>query len=330
MPMLLATSGMLAARRISEGWSRPGAAVRVASSYYLYVVWLALYFAFDLPFSSVNLNRIASMGDFLTQLFVPETTLWFIFALALYVVVLTSVRRVPPWFVLGALAALSVAAGSSDPQKSLFWTVLQNAVFFAAGVYGGRLLQALAARRRIRDLLIATMVALGSVVLAKWRVGAVGDGLEHIFFGVVCIVLAAAFFPHVVRWRPLAVAGNFVGRRTLQIYLLHPPLMLLLLVLLNHAGTDLARWRAAQPAGDRALADRADLGDHPAGGADPSRARADRAGCAVRPICRVHRRDRSTAWLAGGHASFGGHRSGHRVRASGRATPPALGPSTLT
>ncbi len=237
MPMLLAISGMLAARRISEGWSRPGAAVRVASSYYLYVVWLVLYLASDRVFSSVDLYRIGSIGDFLTQLFVPETPLWFIFALALYVVVLTSVRRVPPWFVLGALAALSVAVLSTEPGPT-WWRVPENTVFFAAGVYGGRLLQALAARRRITDLLIATVVALGSVVLAKWRIGPVGDSLEHMFHGIVCIVLAAAFVPHLVRWRPLAAAGNYVGRRTLQIYLLHPPLILLVLVLLNHAGTD--------------------------------------------------------------------------------------------
>ena len=62
MPMLLAISGMLAARRVREGWARPGAAVRAASSYYLYVVWLALYFALDLVFSSVTPWRIGSIS----------------------------------------------------------------------------------------------------------------------------------------------------------------------------------------------------------------------------------------------------------------------------
>jgi peptidoglycan/LPS O-acetylase OafA/YrhL len=121
----------------------------------------------------------------------------------------------------------------------LWWwvTVPRNAVFFAVGVYGAGLLKALAARRRTTDLLIAALVALGYVVLAKQRVAPVIDNMEHVLGGFVCIVLAAVFFPQVVRWRPLASAGHFVGARTLQIYLMHPPLILLVLILLKHTGT---------------------------------------------------------------------------------------------
>jgi uncharacterized membrane protein YcfT len=240
MPVLLAISGMLAARRIREGWGRPGAAVRAASSYYLYVVWLALYFALDLVFSSVNPWRIGSISDVLTQLFLPETPVWYMFALALYVVMLTTVRRVPPWLVLGALATLSVAMRQLGSERPMWWwvTVPEEAVFFAVGVYGGWLLKALATRRRISDLLIGAVVALGYVVLAGWRVAPVADNLEHVLGGFVCIVLAALVFPQVVRWRPLAAAGKFVGTRTLQIYLLHPPLILLVVMLLKHTATD--------------------------------------------------------------------------------------------
>src|SRR5512133_2843605 len=197
MPVLLAISGMLAARRISDGWARPGAAVRAASSYYLYVVWLALYFALDLVFSSVNPWRMGSISDFLTQLFLPESPLWYIFALALYVTLLTSLRRVPPWLVLGALATLSVAVLSLGLEGRMWWwlTVPEKAVFFAVGVYGGWLLKALAARRRITDLLVAAVAALGYVMLAERRVGTVTDNLEDVPGGFVCMVLAAAFFP---------------------------------------------------------------------------------------------------------------------------------------
>ena len=246
MPVLLAISGMLAARRIREGWSRPAAVVRAASSYYLYVVWLALYFALDLVFSSVNPWRIGSISDLLIQLFLPETPLWYIFALALYVIMLTAVRRLPPWLVLGTLATLSVAMLGLGFEGRMWWwvTVPERAVFFAVGVYGGWLLKALAARRRITDLLIAALVALGYVVLGAWPVAAVADNLEHVLGGFVCIVLAAAFFPQVVRWRPLASVGKFVGARTLQIYLLHSPLILLALILLRHTGTN---WLHARP-----------------------------------------------------------------------------------
>jgi uncharacterized membrane protein YcfT len=45
MPLLLAVSGLLASRRILQGSRSPDSAERAASSYYLYVVWLAVYVA---------------------------------------------------------------------------------------------------------------------------------------------------------------------------------------------------------------------------------------------------------------------------------------------
>ncbi len=234
MPLLLAISGMLAARRIREGWGRPGAAIRAASSYYLYVVWLVIYFAFYLSVSGAVLpHRIGSVGGFLGELFVPETPLWYIFALALYVVVLTSVRRVPPAVVLGVLALISIVALAAYTGGGLFEKVPENAVFFAIGVYGGQRLQTFTAKRRLRDLLIWSAAGLLTVIAAKWSYGAVVDAVLHVVRGSVFLVLGASVVINLIRWRPLGRLGEYVGRRTLQIYVLHAPLIMVVMAVVN-------------------------------------------------------------------------------------------------
>ena len=235
MPLLMAISGMLAGRRIGEGWGRPGAAVRAASSYYLYVVWLAVYAAFYLAARSSELpHQIDSVGQFLLELLIPQTPLWYVFALALYVVVLTSLRRVRPVIVLTALAVLSVAVQAIAPDWPMFEKVPVNAVYFAIGVYGGRQLRALAERRRISDLLILSPVALGlAVILTLWSFGPVLDGAFQVLGGVMCIVLGVVVVVQLIRWRPVGTLAEFVGRRTLQIYVLHIPLIFVVLLVLT-------------------------------------------------------------------------------------------------
>lgn len=93
MPLLLGVAGLVASRRILLGLSEPRNLVRAASNYYLYVVWLliyAVYFAFvsdpALP------HRVDGLADVVFQLVFPNTTLWFVYALALYVIFLSAMH----------------------------------------------------------------------------------------------------------------------------------------------------------------------------------------------------------------------------------------------
>ncbi len=236
MPLLMALSGMLARNRIMAGWQKPAAAVRAASSYYLYLVWLTVYFVFYLVVGSPRLpHYIGDFGSYATQLLVPETPLWYIFALALYVVVLTSVRKVPAPIVLGALALLSILVLATDPNWPMFEKVPENAIYFAVGLYGSAQLRQLVGRRRVSDLLIWLVVGAASIMLAKWTFGTLGDAIIDVARGIVFIVTGALVVVNLVRWKPLGRLGELVGRRTLQIYVFHAPLLMVVMLLLNRS-----------------------------------------------------------------------------------------------
>ena len=227
MPLLLAISGMLASRRIQQGWGRPGAAVRAASTYYLYVVWLLIHSAIFAVVGGYDLQDQIGVGPaFLLELALPvRTFLWYIFALTLYVVVFTTIRRVPATIVLPVLFVLGVVLLALDLPDGLQWVKLGfNAVWFGVGVYGAPLLGRLGDRRRIRDIPLFGVVAVVLVALNALNLAQPLDALIQQTSGLAFIALGCVTVANLTRWSPFARVGEYVGRRTLQIYVLHIPL----------------------------------------------------------------------------------------------------------
>lgn len=242
MPLLLAVSGLLAGRRISLGWRSPSAAERAASSYYLYLVWLAVYVALYAALDAVLDARwlphaINGPGEAVVELVWPQTPLWYVFALALYVLVLTSLSRVPPWAVLTGLAVVSVASQLGDWDVGLVEKIPDLAFFFGVGVYGrtplSRFAEHLDWRRTAAALAAAvTTVAAGSVLPAGAPHAALvlARGVAFLLLGVAAVVL-------LIRWSPLARSGSWIGQHTLPIYVLHVPLLLVLLAVVGREPT---------------------------------------------------------------------------------------------
>ncbi len=227
MPLLLAISGMLASRRIQQGWGRPGAAVRASSTYYLYVVWLLIHSAIFAVVGGYDLQDQIGVGPaFLLELALPvRTFLWYIFALTLYVIVFTTIRRVPAKIVLPVLFVLGVVLLAMELPDGLQWVKLGfNAVWFGVGVYGAPLLGRLGDRRRIRDIPLFGVVAAVLVVLNALNLPQPLDALIQQTSGLAFIALGCVTVANLTRWSAFARVGEFVGRRTLQIYVLHIPL----------------------------------------------------------------------------------------------------------
>lgn len=234
MPLLLLLSGMLAAGKIERG--RP--ALRAAlANYWLYVVWLVVagiamaLVAMPLP------EQVGGPLDIVRQLVAPETTLWYLFALACYLVVMVALRPLPVWLVLVLLAIPAIVV---DPGRVIALKVPALAVYFAIGVQLSGWLRANASRR-FAPLLVASLVLVlvgsrlsslataGTAAMrASWLVGNLGKGLG-------AIALATLVGRLGVVARPLA----WVGRHTLSIYVLHP---LLLGLYLSVAGGLVATW----------------------------------------------------------------------------------------
>ncbi|GMA86216.1 hypothetical protein GCM10025868_14660 [Angustibacter aerolatus] len=136
MPLLLLISGLLAASTLRRGLGDGKVRLRIAFNAYLYLVWLVVYTVFYLSATPAGTpHRIDSLGEAARRLVLPETPLWYVFAMALYAAVLAALHRVPPLAVLVGLAVLSVVTSAVSDGDGLAVKV-PLAVFFAAGVYG--------------------------------------------------------------------------------------------------------------------------------------------------------------------------------------------------
>jgi uncharacterized membrane protein YcfT len=249
MPLLLAVSGLLASRRILQGWRSPDSAERAASSYYLYVVWLAVYVAVYAVLGDPRLpHSIDGPGEAAAQLVWPQTPLWYVFALAVYVVVLTSLSRVAPWLVLTGLAVVSVLCQAAGWDPGLAAKVPELAFFFAVGVYGRTPLARFAERLDRRRTAVALIGAAATVAAGP----VVPDGVPHAVLvlvrGVAFLLLGVAVVTLLIRWRPLGRAGSWIGRRTLPVYVLHAPLLLVMVAVAGREPTTALAGPLANPA----------------------------------------------------------------------------------
>ncbi|MCH8612242.1 acyltransferase family protein [Arsenicicoccus dermatophilus] len=247
MPMLLMLSGVLAAGKVRRGL-RSGTAVESSvANYYLYVVWLGVYLLV-IPDETFPLG-VADLPDLARQVLLPDTTLWFIQCLALGVLLLTALRRVPAAVVVGVLALLHLVVQSFPSSDQMWVRTLPYYVYLAVGVH-------LAARlRRLTDSPLATAAA-GVVFAGAWVLLQLteGDGARpvHAVANLVACLAAAVLLMGVARllclWRPVATVGSFVGRRTLEIYVLHLPMVAALRMLPADRLDGLRGVLAAHPA----------------------------------------------------------------------------------
>jgi len=228
MPLLLAVSGMLAASKIRNGVGNGKALSATLTNYYLYAVWLLVYALLSIPAAMTGATpRVGSVGDFLLQLVAPDTTLWFVFALAVYVPLLTLCRKLPPAVVLPALAAVRMITVLTQGSDSGQWTkVPELAFFFAIGVYGKALLIRIAEVRKLVHAAVAIPLFLGlSGISLALDLNPVVDQALFILRGLAAIVALVAVISALTRNRGIAAAGSWVGKRTLGIYVLHVPVM---------------------------------------------------------------------------------------------------------
>lgn len=234
MPLLFTISGMLAAGKISRGFRRGKAIEAAVTNYYLYVVWLLVFggmllLAGDRPVPF----QVDALSTYLREFYLPNSPLWYVFALALYILGFTALRRVPAAVVLSALLGLHLVATQLYTLESPLWTRgLSFALFFGLGVYGRPIMRAVASRPILAAAAAAGaylvyqqlgMSALMSLKVPSLRDAALTMGL-YVFAGLAMIGITGLL----ARVRPYAVLGRAVGRRTLGIYVLHIPVIVVI------------------------------------------------------------------------------------------------------
>lgn len=234
MPLLFTISGMLAAGKIRRGF-RGGKAIEAAvTNYYLYAVWLLMFggmllLAGDRPVPF----RVDSLGTYLREFYLPNSPLWYVFALALYITAFTALRRVHPAVVLGGLLGVHLLATQLFTLESPLWTRgLTFALYFGLGVYGKSVMTQVATRP------ILGAIAAGGAYLAYQRLGmtklmslnipSLDDALLVVALYVLAGLAMIGAMGMLARVEPYARVGRFVGRHTLGIYVLHIPVIVVI------------------------------------------------------------------------------------------------------
>lgn len=228
MPILLAVSGIVLSRQVRAGLHRSTTVFRAVNSYYLYVVWLAIYTVFYALVRDPTLPHRVDGLDALVQLVRPGTTLWYLAALALYVPVLAMARSIPPWLVLAALGTLSVGtqiAREAGDGAGLFHKILELFVFFAIGVYAAVVLRRMAERASVVGCALAAVVAAGVTLSGRWMTAPWAEAVVFVLRGAAFLVVGILGVVLACRWRPVERLGAALGERTILVYVLHPLLI---------------------------------------------------------------------------------------------------------
>ncbi|OUM40855.1 acyltransferase family protein [Arthrobacter sedimenti] len=224
MPLFFLMSGFLAAPSINRPWSKV-LQRRVAQPYYLYVVWLVLSGAFYAALAApVDGMGAASLSGVLRSLAFPSSSLWYLYALGAYFLFAKALAGLPRPASMAIAVSLAVVASMWPLTVQL--GVVGNFVFFVIGAYFPRLVEATADRACPSRALIAACLYLGVVGLyvagADDIAGVRPAAAAVATWGGVTVVAVLARFS----W--LAKVGQFVGRNTLPVYVLHLPLLALL------------------------------------------------------------------------------------------------------
>jgi uncharacterized membrane protein YcfT len=216
MPDFFLISGLFLARVINRDW-RTYLDRKVVHFAYFYVLWMTIQFAVKAPGLAGSMGWTNVAGLYLESFIEPFGTLWFIYLLPIFFVVIKATRRVPVWLVWTIGAALEIAHFNTG------WTAIDEFanrfVYCYTGYIFAPYVFALAARVQAQPWLafaglLAWGLINGSLVyvgVATWPFVSLGLGL----IGAMAVISVSALMAMSDVFRPL----RYCGRNSIVIYL---------------------------------------------------------------------------------------------------------------
>lgn len=242
MPMFFLASGLFAAKTLHGSWHTV-LHKRVALFAYLFALWYTIaYAASALVPDELEPEVVVGVAAYLHGYLVPSSVLWFIYALALYSILVRAARRLPGWLQVLAAAAVSIVFGGGVVRVDEYvWrSMLTFFVFFLIGVHYRPLVERAAARVTwpralvIFAAYVAVTFSVGQLLVEK------PPGVR---FALSLFALAAGVAMSIVVVRlPVARVVTALGRRTLPVYVAHMIVVKLLGAVLVSLG-----WEATSP-----------------------------------------------------------------------------------
>jgi hypothetical protein len=194
-------------------------ASRSAVYLYLYLLWTLIHFTATALFK----HKLTEFGfedliDLASRLVVPQSILWFLYALVIYIIVARIIGRMS---VAHQLAISLAMAGLVEFVNVDFATraVIQNFFFFLVGLhYRSQLTELFSRKAHIGILVSGTLYCL-IFAGARWA-GLDRAPLLNEALGLLGVA-ATLFACRLMAVTPLRHVIRPIGRHTLQIYLLH-------------------------------------------------------------------------------------------------------------
>jgi uncharacterized membrane protein YcfT len=216
MPDFFLISGLFLARVIDRDW-RDYLDRKVIHFAYFYVLWVTIQFAFKAPMFAHTEGWRAVGFDYLESFIEPFGTLWFIYLLPIFFVVIKATRRVP-WVAIWIAGAVLEMA-----HLNTGWTAIDEFANRFIYIYTGYLFAphvfALAARvQRNPRKALAWLMAWASIDAALVWVGMStqpGVSLMLGFSGACAVIMVAALLARSDVIQPL----RYCGENSIVIYL---------------------------------------------------------------------------------------------------------------
>ena len=216
MPDFFLISGLFLPLVINRDW-RTYLDRKVVHFAYFYVLWVTIQFGFKAPSFAAEVGWPGVARLYLMSFIEPFGTLWFIYLLPVFFVVIKATRNVSPWAIWGAAAALEAAHISTG------WTLIDEFAARFVYIYSGYLFAshvfALSNRARAYPVLALAGLALWAVTnaglvytgVSEWPIISLALGLAG-----ACAIITTGTLLAKMRWLD---AVRYCGEHSIVIYL---------------------------------------------------------------------------------------------------------------
>lgn len=216
MPDFFLISGLFLARVIDRDW-RDYLDKKVVHFAYFYVLWVTIQFAFKAPMFAAEMGWRGVGLSYLEAFIEPFGTLWFIYLLPIFFVVVKLTRSLPWLAIWLAGAALEIAHVDTG------WTVIDEFahrfVYFYSGYIFAAHIFALTARVQHKPMHALAALSVWAVINGALVLGGYADrpfvSLALGFVGAGAVVVIAALLARSDVFKPL----RYCGQNSIVIYL---------------------------------------------------------------------------------------------------------------
>jgi uncharacterized membrane protein YcfT len=216
MPDFFLISGLFLPLVINRDW-RTYLDRKLVHFAYFYVLWVTIQFGFKAPSFAAEVGWPGVARLYLMSFIDPFGTLWFIYLLPVFFVVIKATRNVSPWAIWGAAAALEMAHISTG------WTLIDEFAARFVYIYSGYLLAshvfALSNRARAYPAAALAALALWAVIDAGLVYGGVSEWpIISLALGLAgaCAIITTGTLLAKMRWLD---AVRYCGEHSIVIYL---------------------------------------------------------------------------------------------------------------